>query len=199
MRRFLCLVLLAGTPSTALAAEADRGVTLNGERIDSVRGQRFEKVDVFIDADGNVHIQSDTYKVEKVTPLPPPNPAPTPALPKARFFLISEERALGSSQYDFDVFLNGNLVKTVRSGEPPVVEDVSRLVAAGTNTVTVTARKNFGAGRKSESKDDYQRIYLGQGTVDPSGTILIQTPDVDYRRTAADVLNFVDQLTFTLK
>jgi hypothetical protein len=103
------------------------------------------------------------------------------------------------SQYDLDVFVNGNLVKTVKSGEPQVIEDVTRFVVPGTNTVTITARKNFGAGRKSESKDFYQRVYIGRGALNETGAIIIENPDIDYKRTAADVQNFADQLSFVPK
>lgn len=176
-----------------------RSIYLNGQKIDTVRGQTFDNVTVEIDADGNVHIRSDVYKVAATTNLPK-DPSPVAEIPRGtRYWLVSEENAPGFSQYDFDVFVNGNLVKTVKSGEPQVVEDVTRYVIPGTNTVTIQARKNFGAGRRSESKDFYMRVYIGKGALNETGAIVIESADVDYKRTAADVTNFADQLTFVPK
>lgn len=45
--------------------QALAGVTLNGVDIHTVRDQRFKAVDVYIDADGNVHLSSDKYEVQK--------------------------------------------------------------------------------------------------------------------------------------
>ena len=188
----LPLVAFAAPPS------GGRSVFLNGQNIDTVRGQVFDNVSVEIDADGNVHLKSDVYKVSTMGAVT--KPAPDPEIPRGvRYWLVSEENAPGMSQYDFDVFVNGNLVKTVKSGEPQVIEDVTRFVVPGTNTVTITARKNFGAGRKSESKDFYQRVYIGRGALNETGAIIIENPDIDYKRTAADVQNFADQLTFAPK
>lgn len=199
-------VSLLALPAAALA----RSIFLNDQNIDSVRDQTFEGVDVVIDANGNIVIKSDKYRIEGASAgngttsdavaLPTPQPERFPHIPRGlRYWLVSEENAPGASQYDFDVFVNGNLVKTVRSGEGQVVEDVSRFVVPGENVVTITARKNFGTGRKSDSKDIFHRLYLGRGALNESGAIVIDAPDVDYRRTAADVENFSDQLGFTVK
>jgi hypothetical protein len=67
-------VLAALLPATALAGS----VFLNGVRIDSVRGQTFEKATVRIDEQGNVHIDAPGYAVRTVS-VPAPAPAPTPA------------------------------------------------------------------------------------------------------------------------
>ena len=185
--------------SLAAPPASGRSVFLNGQNIDTVRGQSFENVNVEIDAQGNVHLESDVYKVSTGTPGTT-NPVPEPQIPRGiRYWLISEENAPGMSQYDFDIFVNGNLVKTVKSGEPQVVEDVTQWVIPGANQVTITARKNFGAGRRSDSKDYYMRVYIGKGALNQTGAIVIDSADVDYRRTAAEVTNFADQLTFTPK
>jgi hypothetical protein len=202
--RFLLTALFALVPAWLLAAPSNvggRSIFLNGQNIDTVRAQTFENVTVEIDGNGNVHIRSDAYKVQAADPTPTPVASdPLAGFARGtRYWLISEENAPGMSQYDFDVFINGNLVKTVKSGEPQVIEDVTRFVLPGTNTVTITARKNFGSGRKSESKDYFQRVYIGKGALNDTGAILIENPDIDYRKTAADAQNFADQLTFTPK
>ena len=202
MRLWLPALLGFALPLAVAAAppSAGRSVFLNGQNIDTVRGQVFENVTVEIDDSGNVHVRSDAYKVTTATAATKTKPDPVPEIPRGvRYWLVSEENAPGMSQYDFDVFVNGNLVKTVKSGDPQVVEDITRFVIPGTNAVTITARKNFGAGRKSESKDFYMRVYIGKGALNETGAIVIDSPDVDYRRTAADVTNFADQLTFVPK
>ncbi len=203
MRRlFVVLAMLSVALTLSSRAEA-KSVFLNNTNIDTVRGQTFENVTVVIDEHGNVLIKSDVYKIESGKALAPSEqkePDRTASIPRGiRYWLISEENAPGMSQYDFDVFVNGNLVKTVKSGEPQVIEDVTRFVLPGTNTVTITARKNFGAGRKSESKDFYQRVYIGRGALNEAGAIIIENPDIDYKHSAAEVTNFADQLSFTPK
>lgn len=196
--------LLASAALAAPSSVGGRSVFLNDANIDTVRNQVFENVTVAIDANGNVHIKSDAYKVQTAaagTPAPVASqPDPLANIPRGvRYWLISEENAPGMSQYDFDVFINGNLVKTVKSGEPQVIEDVTKYVVPGTNTVTITARKDFGAGQKSDSKNFYQRVYIGKGALNDNGAIVIDNPDVDYRKSAADVQNYADQLSFTTK
>ena len=187
---------------TAVAVAAPpgggRSVFLNGQNIDTVRGQVFENVTVEIDATGNVHLKSDVYKVSTAPGAGVP-PVQNEIPRGIRYWLVSEENAPGMSQYDFDVFVNGHLVKTVKSGEPQVVEDVTQYVIPGTNTVTITARKNFGAGRRADSKDFYMRVYIGKGALNATGAIVIDSADVDYKRTSAEVTNFADQLTFVPK
>ena len=43
------------------------------------------------------------------------------------------------------------------------------------------------------------RIYIGKGELNATGAIVIESADIDYRRTSAEVTNFADQLTFTPK
>ena len=195
------LTALVVIPLAAIAAPtASRSVFLNSTNIDTVRSQTFENVTVEIDSHGNVIIKSDVYKIEKPNTAPTQEPDRMAGIPRGmRYWLISEENAPGMSQYDFDIFVNGNLVKTVKSGEPQVIEDITRFVIPGANNVTITARKNFGAGRKSESKDYFQRVYIGKGALNDTGAIIIDTPDIDYRKSAADVQNFADQIAFTPK
>jgi hypothetical protein len=199
--RVWILAMLLLVPFLLVAApppSGGRSIFLNGQNIDTVRGQVFDNVSVEIDTNGNIHLKSDVYKVSTVGAVS--KPTPVPEIPRGvRYWLVSEENAPGMSQYDFDVFVNGNLVKTVKSGEPQVVEDVTRFVLPGTNTVTITARKNFGAGRRAESKDFYMRVYIGKGELNETGAILIESADIDYRRTSAEVTNYADQLTFVPK
>ncbi len=201
-RLLLASVAVSLASAVALAApSAGRSVFLNEHNIDSVRAQTFEKVDVQIDADGNVHIKSDAYKIEGPgAPSTPKEPEKNADIPRGtRYWLISEENAPGMSQYDLDIVLNGTLIKTVKSGEPQVVEDVTKFVIPGTNFVNITARKSFGSARKSESKDLYLRVYVGRGALNDAGAIIIENPEIDYRKTAADIQNFADQLKFVPK
>jgi hypothetical protein len=84
MRRSLLssalILLVALLPGAALAGS----VFLNGVRIDSVRGQSFEKVTVRIDDQGNVHIDAPHYAVRTESvraPAPAVAPAPAPVAP----------------------------------------------------------------------------------------------------------------------
>lgn len=211
---------------TSLAGTAD--VTLNGVDVNSLRDTRFQQVDVYIDAEGNVHLSSDRYEVQqlqgrdagglqappkslgtapaRVPPATPSAAAPVRAAPSGTpsssttpvrpsrlpaattsvqagtaqaktgpvapgsWWLATEDNA--SRGHEVRVYLNGALVQTLGSGQPQVIEDVSRHLRHGTNDVMIMSRSlNAGGGGFY--------VYLGKGK-NQGGSVTLEQPDIQH-------------------
>jgi hypothetical protein len=162
--------------------------------------------------------------VEPPGPPAPSRPAPAPPAPSrratgpavgmdeappteggiapagGRYFLVSRQRVRGSVQYDVDVFVNGKLVKTVRSDRDPVILEITGQVRRGSNLVRMVARKNLGTSdkRASFSPTDVLEIIIGEGTV-ANGTVTVRKGLIEYRRNASESRAFTDSLQFTAR
>jgi hypothetical protein len=80
--RSLAFLLAAAAMTSPPPAWAGPSVTLNGVSITGVANQRFENVNVVIDAQGNLDIQAKGYAVRSASGPPPSAPAPVlPAPP----------------------------------------------------------------------------------------------------------------------
>jgi hypothetical protein len=96
MRSLAFLVAAAGlaVPSLGLAGPA---VTLNGVNINGVANQKFENVNVIIDAQGNLEIQAKGYAVRTSVPAAPATPSPGAAPSPAAALPASRPPAAGPS------------------------------------------------------------------------------------------------------
>lgn len=186
---------LAGTPE----------VTLNGVDIRALRDTRFQQVDVYLDADGNIHLTSDHYEVQvqqgpdasgaptpakAVRPAADPDPvrtaparvAPTAsstppgqAVPKGTWWLATEDNA--SRGHEVRVYINGTLVRTVRSGQAQVIDDVSRHLRTGPNQVMVMSRSLSPGGGGFY-------VYVGRGS-NQDGSVTLEQPDIQFGLSAS--------------
>ena len=190
----LVAVLFVALPSVSEAAD----VYLNGVKVTGLSNQSFADAKVRLDDKGNVHIT-----VEGVTVQAQGDGASSGntgqqkgALSKV-YWLISEKSAVGMTQYDIDVHINGQFVTRVKSADSKqVVMNVTKFMTPGTNRIDFTAVKSLGAGRKSFSPDHYLKLLLGEGA--KSGqSLMIERQIVTYTRTAAQVENNAKQETFT--
>lgn len=231
------VVLLLAMLGCSVAAP--RQVTLNGVDVTALRDQKFVGVDVWIDADGNVHLSSARYQVQleqdaDVSGLPtpprttpprtepgstpdpagastgapsavPPDPEPSgtasarPARitpdavttvpagtpPPGSWWLATEDNA--SRGHEARVYINGSLVKTVRSGEPQVIHDVSRYLRRGENAIMIQTRSLAPTGGGFY-------VYVGQGS-NAGGTVTLEQPEIQHglgpSRKGDDVREFV--------
>lgn len=198
----LTLLLLLVLPSIAEA----RNVYLNGVKLDdnvSLNDQTFPACEVKFDAKGDVYITAKGFKVgvqeapdtDKKKVKDDPAPRSDGKLTK-RYWLISTQTKRGQVQYDVEVYVNGTLVKKVRSTDDRVVLEVTKHVTAGTNKVRLVATKNMGDKRVSSSPSDVMEIVLGEGTVG-GGTVSIDKPIVTWKRTAQETKNFAEEIGFT--
>jgi len=224
MRRSLlrsALVLLAALlPGVALAGS----VFLNGVRIDSVRGQTFEKATVRIDDQGNVHIDAPHYAVRTESvpaPAPAAAPAPAPVAPAPapvaapapapapvqepapthitrRYWLVTEQDTPGATGYDIDLYVNSQWVRKLRNVESQVVTELTGNLQPGKNTVTFMARKQEGAGDSSGSRGQVFRILIGEGNMGGSH-VMLDNVLVRFQRTAADTEDATEDFTLSTR
>ena len=193
--RFVLAVVLTA-PSALFAGS----VFLNGVRIDGVTNQKFEKCTVTIDAKGDIYIDAPGYAVQGAeSAAQTARPAATaPAAISRRYFLVKEENRPGMAQYDIDIFINSVWFKRLRSnGEQEVVEITDKL-RPGPNVLHFAATKNIGKERKSYSKQDYIRIIVGEGNMG-GRNIMIDSPLIEYKRTAYETQNFNDEFNITAR
>jgi len=186
----LALAILSGS-GQALA----RSVFLNGANIDSVRNQTLKKVDLFIDSEGNVHIEAPEYKVmeEGSSPAQPAvQPSGQNPYLNNRYFMVVESNRQGAVQYDLEVVINGQLVRKIKSDEPQLILEISLFLKPGANQVKIVATKNLSGPRVSSSDKDQMRIVIGQGQA-VGQQVTINSSLVVFTCSAADTRNFERQ------
>src|SRR5437764_15486943 len=98
----LCSVL-AAAPSFA------GSIYLNGVKIDGVTNQKFEKATVRIDEKGNVMIDAPGYRVQQVEGGT--SDSPSGSVITRHYFLVTEQTAVGMTDYDVDIYVNGKYVR----------------------------------------------------------------------------------------
>lgn len=175
------------------AAALAGSVYVNGVNVDGLRNQTFENVSVTIDAQGNVQITAPGYRIEVVgqqAAAPPPytasvtqagsgsasvSSAKAPAAPQVgvgsgRWWLVTEDNA--SSGHSIEVWVNGQLVQTVRSGDGQLIIDIGAWLKSGANTVTMKSSSVSPGGGTFYA-------YVGSGNND-SGTVVLDKPQIQY-------------------
>ncbi len=183
---------------------------INGVRVDGVTNLKLHNVDLEVDAQGDLHVTAKGYTVnvaETNTPKPPAPPAAPPQKnpppPAARstpgqatkYYLTMSEN--GDSQWDLDVYVNGQFVRRFQAGQsaPPV--EVTRLVKNGDNTVRFRAVKQEGQVR-SVLSSEFVQLTLDADAQLVNGRREL-THVYNYRRTAAETGMFDDSVTFSVR
>ncbi len=190
MRRALVLLFVAATAHAG-------SVYLNNVKIDGVTNQRFEKATVRIDEKGNVFIDAPGYKVQQVEGAPAEGPS-TGGVITRHYFLVTEQSAIGMTEYDMDLYVNGKWVRKLRSGEDQIVSEVTKHLVPGKNTILFVCKKQSGETRKSYSKEHFFRVMIGEGNM--SGDhVMIDNPVVKFERTAADTGDLSQEFTFNTR
>ena len=153
---------------------------VNGVRATGLRGQSFDNADVRIDDNGDIHITAPNYVVRTIDPLPAPAPATSPeqgAISAGRYWLVTEDNR--SSGHTIEVFVNGDLVRRVRSGEPQLILDLAPWLTPGSNNVTFSTLPGPQPG------GGVLHVYMGTGHND-AGVIRMHDPQIDYARRSSD-------------
>jgi hypothetical protein len=188
------LVLMV-TASSAQAAT--RSVYLNGVKLDAnvvLKNQTFSQCTVKFDDNGDVWIEAKGVKVALQDAQAQPQVAP-PVVPITKqYWLVSRESTNGATQYEVEVWVNGEKVKKVRSGDPTVL-DITKYVKPGENRVRLVATKNMGDKRVSSSAADTMEVIVGEGAL-KDGMLVVDRPVVDSHRNAMETANFNDESTF---
>jgi hypothetical protein len=165
---------------------------INDTRVDprAIADVRLERVAVWFDELGNVHIDAPGYNVEVVepaltatataarpvpttatnTPAPPPPPPASSGVAPSRWFVVSEDS--GSVGHTVEVWINGQLATTVRSGQPQAIVDIGRWLRLGPNQIEIRS-----SSAHAEGGTLY--VYVGTGS-DRSGTFVMDEPPIEF-------------------
>lgn len=162
------------------AAALAGSVYINDVEVTGLKGQTFEGVTVSFDDQGDIRIDAPGYRIEVEEPasshLTTSQPQPEPAPPvgakaeKGHWWLVTEDN--DTAGHVVQVYLNGQLARTVRSGDEQIIEDVGEFLIQGTNTVRMSSTSTAATGGALY-------VYLGQGSTD-SGTLVLEQPDVQF-------------------
>ncbi|ADO72786.1 hypothetical protein [Stigmatella aurantiaca] len=218
-RSTLPAVWLSLTALMAPTLASAKSVYLNGVRIDGVTQQKFEKATVRIDEKGDIYIDAPGYAARVVTPPPtvapastPPGPPPAAGAPPAaaapvaeapprltqRYFLVTAQGVPGMAEYDIDVYINSKWIRKLRGSEEQVIQDVTRNLQPGKNTILLTAHKTSAGERKSYSPQHYFKVIIGEGNVG-GDNVMIDNPIIQFQRTAADTQDVSEEFTLTTR
>jgi hypothetical protein len=160
-------------PSTAFA----RSVFLNGVDITDLRDKTFDNATVYIDTNGDVHINAPKYKVKVIdnssNVAPPVQSQSAPVQPEAlggpnpnlsgHYYIAVNPSPNGNAQYDFVLTVNGVERKTIKADSSQVIMEISIWLHYGENQVSLSAKKKIGTGRKSFSPADQASVVVGKG------------------------------------
>ncbi len=193
MTRTLVALCLWSLP--VLAAE----VYVNGVNVEGLTNHTFEKVTVRIDEKGNVQIDAPGYSVKKVTIGGDKAKEPEGVITQ-KYFLVTEQSPPGATEYEIDVFLNGKFLRTVKSGDEQLVNDISKQLKPGKNQVIVQAKKRYADPMvpRSSSRNHVFRVIIGEGTT-TQDQVTIEKQLVTFTRTAADTNDTTQEFSFTTR
>ncbi|MEQ1501809.1 MAG: hypothetical protein ABMB14_06240 [Myxococcota bacterium] len=160
-----------------LAAVAWAGnVYVNGTYVEprSLVGVTMSGATVRFDDQGNIRIDAPGYKISVATPSPvaqpAPAPPPAPVVAYGRWWLFAEDK--GSAGHLVDVWINGTLAQTFRSGQGDKLVEISKWLRPGANTVIVKSTSTGASGGSLT-------LFAGVGGSD-KGFFDMPTPQIEY-------------------
>jgi hypothetical protein len=178
----------------AATAQAETEVTLNGVRIDGVINQRIDNATVFIDAQGNIHIEAKGYLVRQIGG---PGQAGAgdgrtgaPEKLERRYFLVAEQPDRDGAGYDVAVFVNQKWLRDIKAGEAQVALEVTKHLRPGPNKVVLAATRATASRRGG--REAVLRVVVGEGTA-AGDQVAIETPLVEMNRNAAESDSFTEE------
>jgi hypothetical protein len=132
-------------------------------------------------------------------PVPAPAPvATTPSRITRRYWLVTEQSAVGMSEYDIDLYVNSRWVRKLRNGEDQVIAEITRELQPGKNTVLMIAHKVAAGSRRSQSPQHVFKVIIGEGN-EGGGNVMIDNPLIRFQRTAAETEDQSEEFTLTTR
>jgi len=147
-------------------------VYINNVDVTGLKNQEFKGCTVKFDENGNIYIDAPQYKIKRLDAQegdnsPPPSTAivktekKSDTTPQKKYFLVTEEND-GKKVWDkYSIIINGNPVKTFKSSEGVILEDISKNFSQGSNQVILTASKD--SNFPGSTKNSWYKIIIGEG------------------------------------
>ncbi len=174
-RSLLVAVLVLLAPMAEAVEVYFNGVKVTG----GILNQKFDKVDLRFDEQGDVHITAPGSDFQGAAPAAPPAAAapaapatpPPPAAPATKFWLVLDATTPG--QYRVSVKANGQPVAEIPEGSRQWVADLTGKLAPGANAIEITFLPVIGAPMVAPGADAIT-IMVGEGTQAADGTLTIK-------------------------
>lgn len=169
--------MLVWFASLALAG----GVYVNGTYVEprSMAGVNLAGATVRFDDQGNVHISAPGYKIQVADGVQPASTTRPPVIspPKStsgvaygRWWVVTEDQ--GSKGHLVDVYINGTLAATIRSGQGTQLVELSKWLKLGSNEVVLRSTStNPGGGALT--------VFAGAGGTE-KGHFDMPSPSIEY-------------------
>ena len=127
--------------------------------------------------------------------------AQPPALSAKYVLFSSQSENIGAAGFDVDVFINGVIAVRLKNDDVQIVEDVTRFLKKGANSVTFVARKKPSIRDVQASSNDYIEIQIIEGSIDPATETLTVTAGtgITYRITAAEKADSTKEMKVTAR
>ncbi len=109
-----------------------------------------------------------------------------------QYWLVTQARHPGAAQYQFEVYINGTLVRTIDSSQVGLTIPLDSWLHRGRNVVRIRATKVLAGARQSTDPRDYFTLLIGRGVPARRGAPPAEV-SVRYRLTAAEVASSDDQ------
>jgi hypothetical protein len=167
------------------AEKSSLKVFVNYVDVTGLVNQEFKGCTVRFDDKGNVYIDAPGYKIKKLDSGGSQDGSPSPSTTtvvtekkkttpvKKKYFLVTEEND-GTKVWDkYSLIVNGNVVKTFKSSDGVLLEDISKNLSQGTNQIIVTASKvdKF----PGSSKSYWYRVIIGEGHEEDKKIVIDKT------------------------
>ena len=169
---------------------------LNGMDITGVKNKSFKKVkEVKIDANGDIHLIAPQYEVKVMETASGSTSASTASTStvSGQYFLATQGNGL-KVQYQLTIAINGVERLVIKPSSSSKIEDMSKWLNKGKNTITVTATKKLGNGRLSTSSSDKLTLMMGRGH-EENKVVKIDKLLATFRCDASKLFDFTKQYT----
>ena len=179
MKRLLwaCVLIAGAFPAVGFSQD----VFINGVEVQGLRNVELPGVTVVVDGEGNYHINAPQFEVQTLAPpLASVSDGENEGLQYGTWWLASADQ--GSAHQDVEILVRGRSVATVRSGEPPVILDISAFLVRGNNVITFRSAEN------SEPSNGTLAIYIGEGSV-IAGELTLRQPELEFFRRPGNTLS----------
>jgi hypothetical protein len=180
MKRAYLLLVLSLTSKAA-------DVYVNGVNVDGLTNQRFEKVTVFLDDKGHVHIDAPGYTVKHVE---------EPDTRASVEYVLALDRSGNALGYDIGILLDGKLLKTLKAEDEQLVLALPKSLKVGKHILRLTTKK--APGDRPMVSSIAVEMVLGEGKIEKA-QVNIANPILQVNRLSSDGVSGQNEFEFEIK